>query len=109
MKHTKPAPQIARMNMVESSRLGSKVGGALCPDVVRCVAAESGHKAPPTFEPTGRRSCAIIRVLSCSLAFVAASALSAADPREKVIDFETAEIGKPVPAWTDQGVVFSLA
>lgn len=26
-----------------------------------------------------------------------------------VIDFERAEIGKPVPAWTEQGVVFALA
>lgn len=28
---------------------------------------------------------------------------------EIVIDFEQAEIGKPVPTWSEQGVVFSLA
>jgi hypothetical protein len=28
---------------------------------------------------------------------------------EVVIDFEQAEIGKPVPTWTEKGVVFSLA
>jgi hypothetical protein len=28
---------------------------------------------------------------------------------EIVIDFEQADIGKPVPTWTDQGVVFKLA
>ena len=28
---------------------------------------------------------------------------------ELVIDFETAEIGKPAPAWTEKGVVFNLA
>jgi hypothetical protein len=33
----------------------------------------------------------------------------AADPGEVVIDFEGAEIGKPVPAWTEKDVVFSLA
>lgn len=35
--------------------------------------------------------------------------MSAAEPSEVVIDFEGAEIGKPVPAWTEQGVVFTLA
>ena len=28
---------------------------------------------------------------------------------EPVLDFEQAEIGKPLPAWTEQGVVFKLA
>jgi hypothetical protein len=28
---------------------------------------------------------------------------------EVVIDFELAEVGKPVPAWTEKGVVFNLA
>lgn len=37
------------------------------------------------------------------------SALAAADRKEIVIDFERAEIGKPVPKWSDQGVVFTLA
>jgi hypothetical protein len=43
------------------------------------------------------------------LAAVAAARALAADAREIVLDFETAEIGKPVPAWTEQGVVFTLA
>lgn len=33
----------------------------------------------------------------------------AAEPREIVIDFERTEVGKPVPTWSDQGVVFTLA
>ncbi len=33
----------------------------------------------------------------------------AAEPQQIVIDFETAEIGKPVPTWTEKGVVFTLA
>ncbi len=36
-------------------------------------------------------------------------AASAAEPQEVVIDFENTTIGKPVPEWTEQGVVFSLA
>ncbi len=35
--------------------------------------------------------------------------VSAARAEEIVIDFEQAEIGKPVATWTDQGVVFNLA
>ncbi|HEU4591208.1 MAG TPA: hypothetical protein VFS13_09880 [Steroidobacteraceae bacterium] len=34
---------------------------------------------------------------------------SAASAEEVVIDFEQAQIGKPVPAWTEKGVVFKLA
>lgn len=42
--------------------------------------------------------------------FVAAtSALLAAGTAEIVIDFEQATIGKPMPTWSDKGVVFSLA
>jgi hypothetical protein len=37
------------------------------------------------------------------------STLSAARAAEIVIDFEQAEIGKPVPTWTDKGVIFALA
>jgi hypothetical protein len=37
------------------------------------------------------------------------SAVRAGDAAEIVIDFEQAEIGKPVPTWTDKGVVFKLA
>ncbi|MEO8362695.1 MAG: hypothetical protein ABI672_21905 [Vicinamibacteria bacterium] len=32
-----------------------------------------------------------------------------AQPGEVVIDFEQTEIGKPVPTWTEKGVVFALA
>ena len=41
--------------------------------------------------------------------FVTAGSAPAAEPREIVIDFEGAEIGKPVPTWTEKDVVFSLA
>ena len=34
---------------------------------------------------------------------------SAASAEEVVIDFEQAQIGKPVPTWTEKGVVFKLA
>ena len=48
--------------------------------------------------------------LSASAWVVAtASAAPAVDSRETVIDFEQAEIGKPVPTWTEKAVVFSLA
>jgi hypothetical protein len=36
------------------------------------------------------------------------SALPAVGAEEVVIDFEQAEIGKPVAAWTEKGVVFNL-
>jgi hypothetical protein len=35
--------------------------------------------------------------------------VSAGRAEEIVIDFEQAEIGKPVPTWTEKGVVFNLA
>jgi hypothetical protein len=35
--------------------------------------------------------------------------VSAVRAGETVIDFEQAEIGKPVPTWTERGVVFNLA
>jgi hypothetical protein len=38
-----------------------------------------------------------------------ASLAHAADPREVVIDFEHATIGKPVPTWTEKDVTFALA
>lgn len=38
-----------------------------------------------------------------------AGAVSATRADEIVIDFEQAEIGKPVASWTDKGVVFNLA
>jgi hypothetical protein len=38
-----------------------------------------------------------------------AGAASAARAGEVVIDFEQAETGKPVPTWTEKGVVFKLA
>lgn len=37
------------------------------------------------------------------------AALSPVHAEEIVIDFERAEIGKPLPAWTERGVVFKLA
>jgi hypothetical protein len=40
---------------------------------------------------------------------VAAGRLGAAQAGEVVVDFEQATIGKPVPTWTEQGVVFTLA
>ena len=36
-------------------------------------------------------------------------AVQAAPAAELVVDFEQAEIGKPVPEWTEKGVVFKLA
>jgi hypothetical protein len=36
-------------------------------------------------------------------------AVSTGRAEEIVIDFEQAEIGKPVPTWTEKGVVFNLA
>jgi hypothetical protein len=47
------------------------------------------------------------RFASAILALV--GAVSTAGAEEIVIDFEQAEIGKPVPTWTDKGVVFKLA
>jgi hypothetical protein len=43
------------------------------------------------------------------LALLALGAVSAASAEDIVIDFERAEIGKPTPTWTENGVVFSLA
>ena len=44
-----------------------------------------------------------------SVFLLAAAKVLAAEPREIVIDFERAEIGKPVPTWTEKGVIFTLA
>jgi hypothetical protein len=45
-----------------------------------------------------------------AIAFIAAVGVaSAARAEEIVIDFEQAQIGKPVPTWTEKGVVFNLA
>ncbi|HEX6397773.1 MAG TPA: hypothetical protein VFZ95_10135, partial [Steroidobacteraceae bacterium] len=41
--------------------------------------------------------------------FVLGGTAGAVGAEETVIDFEQAEIGKPVPQWIDKGVVFSLA
>jgi hypothetical protein len=35
--------------------------------------------------------------------------ITSASAEEIVIDFEQAEVGKPVPTWTEKGVVFNLA
>ena len=40
---------------------------------------------------------------------LAVTAATAAEPKEVVIDFEQTEVGKPVPTWTEKGVVFALA
>jgi hypothetical protein len=53
-----------------------------------------------------RRSGLAILLATAS---VNATTLLAAGPAETVIDFERAEIGKPVPTWTEKGVVFTLA
>jgi hypothetical protein len=44
-----------------------------------------------------------------AIPFLVLGVVSAARAAEVVIDFEQAEIGKPVPTWTDKGVVFNLA
>ena len=45
-----------------------------------------------------------------AIAFLAlVGAVSAARAEEVVIDFEQAEIGKPIPEWIEKGVVFKLA
>jgi hypothetical protein len=41
--------------------------------------------------------------------FAFAGTVSAVRAEQIVIDFEQAEIGKPMPTWTDKGVVFNLA
>src|SRR5688572_6708855 len=41
--------------------------------------------------------------------FASACFLSVACAGEVVIDFEQATIGKPVPSWTEKGVIFTLA
>ena len=43
------------------------------------------------------------------VSIVLAVAASTSRAQEVVIDFEQAEIGKPVPTWTDKGVEFKLA
>jgi hypothetical protein len=52
---------------------------------------------------------ASLRVPSWLLALVFPVVALATDPREVVIDFEGAAIGKPVPTWTEKDVVFTLA
>lgn len=49
------------------------------------------------------------RIPSCLLLLATAALLRAAEPREVVIDFEGAEIGKPVPSWMEKDVLFTLA
>jgi hypothetical protein len=47
--------------------------------------------------------------LLATLLTALAGASSAVKAEEVVIDFEQAEIGKPIPEWTEKGVVFKLA
>ena len=49
------------------------------------------------------------RKAALSLLLLAATNALADEPKEVVIDFEQAEVGTPVPSWTEQGVAFSLA
>lgn len=44
-----------------------------------------------------------------AIPFLVLGVLPAARAEEIVVDFEQAEIGKPVPTWTEKGVVFNLA
>jgi len=84
----------------------------------------SGFRATPLSKPrsAGTRAlrlgsigahrcpCVVKKVwLACLVSLLAGATAAAAEPREIVLDFEQAEIGKPVPTWTEQGVVFSLA
>jgi hypothetical protein len=48
--------------------------------------------------------------MKCHLALMAlVGVVTAVRAEEIVIDFEQAEIGKPVPTWSEKGVVFKLA
>ncbi len=49
------------------------------------------------------------RRFAISLLALLVGPVSAARAEEVVIDFEQAEIGKPIPEWTEKGVVFRLA
>lgn len=48
-------------------------------------------------------------LVAISMLALLAGVANAADEGEIIVDFEQGEIGKPVPEWTEQGVVFSLA
>ena len=48
-------------------------------------------------------------MIRCFALLALVGAAAAAHSDEIVIDFEKAEIGKPVASWTDKGVVFNLA
>ena len=52
---------------------------------------------------------ALTRPFALLLLALAAGFTSVARAAEVVVDFEQSVIGKPVPEWTDQGVVFKLA
>lgn len=49
------------------------------------------------------------RPLALPLLALLVSSASLVEAADLVIDFEQAEIGKPVPRWSDKGVVFELA
>ncbi len=55
-----------------------------------------------TTQFTTNRYCIVI----CAVAFACSPIAGAQDA---VIDFESAQIGKPTPTWSDQGVTFELA
>lgn len=53
------------------------------------------------------RSCIGCCLLTVVLAGLAVSGF--ANAQDRVVDFESAMIGKPIPTWADQGVTFELA
>ena len=56
------------------------------------------------------RAFGLIRLWHAAVLFVLGTVCArGAEAREIVIDFEQAEIGKPVPTWTEREVVFTLA
>ena len=57
---------------------------------------------------TGFRRFMAIRYCMATIAIAFASG-SFAIAQDAVIDFESVQIGKPVPAWSDKGVTFGLA
>jgi hypothetical protein len=50
-----------------------------------------------------------LRDLRVKIGFVALALAGSATAAEVVIDFEAAEVAKPVPTWTEKDVVFALA
>lgn len=67
------------------------------------------YSTPDRIRVDSRDSRAVLSCLGLG-AFLLLRGLSfAAEAREITVDFEQATVGKPVPTWSDKGVVFSLA